>query len=328
MTLLAAPEARAERAVRRGPVVLAWLLLATAVAVVAVALGGGAPQPVAPGLPDPGAVPGWSLPLLRLAGHVAALVAAATALAALLGTAPLRRGLAAGAGLAWALSSLAALLLGLSEVVGQPVAQVLRADLLRFYALDVAQGRALLVTAGLALLLAPVAALVRGRAGAPALLVVALPALVPTLLAGHSADLSSHRTAQAAVVVHVLAAVLWVGGLAALALAAGPAARAAQRFSPLALACALALGLSGLVGAWLRLDGPADLLTTGYGLLLLAKTAALAALVAAGAAHRRRTLPLLHAGAHGAFRRLATAEVAVMAGAYGLAAALSRTPVG
>lgn len=76
----------------------------------------------------------------------------------------------------------------------------------------------------------------------------------PAVLAGHAASAGSHRTAQAALVVHVGASVLWVGGVVALALVR-EVRTAALRFSPLALGCALLVGLSGVAGAYVRL-GP------------------------------------------------------------------------
>jgi len=128
----------------------------------------------------------------------------------------------------------------------------------------------------------------------------------------------------------VLAAVLWVGGLAALALLrrSSGLASAAMRFSPMALGCAIVVGGSGAVSAYLRLEDLEQLWTTGYGALLVGKALALALLVAAGAAHRRRNLAALASGSPQAFRSLAVGEVAVMAAALGLAVALSRTPLG
>ena len=83
---------------------------------------------------------------------------------------------------------------------------------------------------------------------------------------------------------------------------------------------------SGVLGAWARLPGPDALVTTGYGVLLLARSALLLALAAAGLRHRRRALPALRAGRAGV-ARLAVSEGAVMAVALGLATALSRTPL-
>ena len=314
----------------RTALLVGWLLTAVVAALLAVALGGAAPEAPLPGLPDPGPVPGWSLPLLRLAGHGAALTVVGALLVPLLSGARLRRGLVVAAAAGWAALTVASLLLSLSEVVASPVSAVLTEDLLRFYGLEVPQGRALVQSAGLALVVAAAAPAARGRTGAALLLLVALGALVPPLLEGHAAGLDQHRLAQAALVLHVLPAVVWVAGLSALALLRADAslAAAAARFSTLALLCAVAVALSGLVSSWLRLEGPSQLVTTGYGVLLSLKAGAFVLLVAAGARHRLRTLPDLRAGRPEAFRRLAGGELAVMAGVYGVAVALSRTPVG
>jgi len=65
MTTQEATPAAPARGNRRAPV---WLpAVAAAALVLALVVGGGAPQPSLPGIPDPGPVTGWALPLLRLA---------------------------------------------------------------------------------------------------------------------------------------------------------------------------------------------------------------------------------------------------------------------
>lgn len=318
------PEARSAWPARTRPLLL-WALLALTALLLAVALGGAAPQPVPAGLPDPGPLPGWGLPLLRLLGRGAALVVVGALLLAVLERRRSRAAVVAPAAGVWALASAAELLLGLAEVVALPVTQVVQVDLLRFWLLDTAQGRGLLAATVLAGLLALVALVARSARAAVVLLLGALAALVPPLLAGHAASAQSHRLAQVALVLHVLGAALWIGGLGALALSRVPAA--AARFSPLALGCAATVTASGLLSAWLRLPGWPGL-TGGYGALLLLKSALLVVLVAAGALHRARALPDLSAGDAAGFRRLATVEAGVMAVVVGVAAALSRTPPG
>jgi putative copper resistance protein D len=191
----------------------------------------------------------------------------------------------------------------------------------------VATGRALLQTAALAAgvaLAAPVAVLPPGRV---ALLALALAALVPPLRTGHAATAADHDLAVVATSVHVVAVVLWVGGLGALiAQRQAPSlALAVPRFSALALLCFVAVAASGSVATWTRLPVLSDLWTTAYGGLLLAKAVLLLALGGAGWLHRRRTLAPVARGEHGAFARLAAAEVGLMAVALGLAVALTRT---
>jgi putative copper resistance protein D len=96
--------------------------------------------------------------------------------------------------------------------------------------------------------------------------------------------------------------------------------RALPRFSRIATAALVMLTITGLVNAFLRLSSLGDLLTSGYGQLVVAKTVCLAILAALGGLARRRlrsgTLPVL---------RWAGLEVALMAVTIGLAAALSQT---
>ena len=123
----------------------------------------------------------------------------------------------------------------------------------------------------------------------------------------------------------------WVGGLAGLGMLRGALGTqfpgAARRFSAVAGACYVLVAVSGVAGAVGRAGGWPTPAST-YGLLLLAKIAVFTVLVAAGWQHRRRTLGGLHAPrGSGAFTRLATGELAVMAVAIGLGVALSRTPL-
>ena len=57
--------------------------------------------------------------------------------------------------------------------------------------------------------------------------------------------------------------------------------------------CAVAIIVSGVANAWIRLSSPADLLTTTYGRLLLVKIALMTLAIALAAWHRRTTLPRL-----------------------------------
>jgi putative copper resistance protein D len=323
-------------AARSGPHPAVALGAAVGVAVLALVVallaGGGAPEPGPAGLPDAGAGTGWAVPVLRLLQHVAALTTAGALLAGLLAW---RRGprtpggtaVVAGAAGLWALLAVSSVVVGLSEAAGRPLGTVLDVDLVRAYTEQVATGRALLVTAALAAavaLAAPVAVLASGRV---VLLALALAALVPPLRTGHAATAADHDLAVVATSVHVIAVVLWVGGLGALLAQRGrpSLAVAVPRFSALALLCFVAVAASGSVATWTRLPDLSQLWTTAYGALLLLKAGVLVALGAAGWLHRRRTLTAVVRGDTGAFARLAAAEVGLMAVALGLAVALTRT---
>jgi putative copper export protein len=90
---------------------------------------------------------------------------------------------------------------------------------------------------------------------------------------------------------HLAVTGAWLGTVVVLALASGRAPSAARmdavaaligRFSPLALACAAAAGVSGVVLAWVYLGSVAALVETTYGRLLLAKLALVGAIGGCG----------------------------------------------
>nr|NLD40732.1 bifunctional copper resistance protein CopD/cytochrome c oxidase assembly protein [Actinomycetales bacterium] len=118
---------------------------------------------------------------------------------------------------------------------------------------------------------------------------------------------------------------LWAGGLAAMVAVyrrLGPELeRAAARYSAIALWCFVLVGGSGVFASVIRLNGPADLVLTPWGRLLLVKILLWALLGWIGWEHRRRTIPQL-AERPGLFLRLAAVEVAVMGAVMGVAVAL------
>jgi putative copper resistance protein D len=144
-------------------------------------------------------------------------------------------------------------------------------------------------------------------------------------LTGH---LSDSAVGGLAVAVHTLAAALWCGTLAALVLTVnhrGQWARVLPRFSQMSLWCVVALLAGGVIAAAVAVGSPSQLYTTGYGRLLTAKVVVTAVLVAL--AYRNRTMWLPAARTHRATavvsRSRAIAELAIMAVALGLAAALA-----
>ena len=158
-----------------------------------------------------------------------------------------------------------------------------------------------------------------------------LVTLVPLALTGHSSAGGSHDLATNSLLIHLVAAALWAGGLMALLAHAlrrgGHADVAAHRFSALALWCFVAMALSGVVNVLVRIR-LGDLLHSGYGWLVLAKATALCALGFIGWRHRRRGLVALRADpeARGPLIRLALVEALVFGLTFGIAVALGRTP--
>ena len=144
-----------------------------------------------------------------------------------------------------------------------------------------------------------------------------------TALSGHAAG--SGRWTTIAVVsdsVHILAAGGWLGALL-LILAAGLPATARMEplgrglvvremvhaFSPMALAFAGALALTGVTAAVLHLGSWSALTGSHYGRLLLIKIAALVLVLAAATYNWRRLRPALDADRLGTLRRTAGVEL-------------------
>jgi len=114
---------------------------------------------------------------------------------------------------------------------------------------------------------------------------------------GHSAAIAP-AWAVPAKAIHLLASAVWAGGL--LWLLIRPAdddlplfAADADRVSSRALWAVIAVAFTGVVQTRLFLASWAGLVTSAYGLLVLAKTAGFLVLVAFGAYHRQRLIPRL-----------------------------------
>ncbi len=300
-------------------------------------LGGGLGVRVAQGLPDPGGVVRWGLPLTRLAVDLSALMTVgALVVAAVLAPSDARAGTVTGtvraaagwAGL-WAASATAATALTVADVTGIPLQRLTLGEVATA-AWALPGARALLLTAGLAATVLGCLAAGRSRGHDVLALAVAVVALTPPLYAGHAAHGGEHQVATGSLVVHVVAASVWVGSLAALVLhlRGDRVARVAatERFSTLALACFGVLAASGALSAVSRLGTSRAGWLSAYGAVLAVKIAAVVVLGAMGWAHRRWTLDLLRRGRPGAFTRLAGVELLVMAATVGVAVALSRTP--
>jgi copper transport protein len=131
----------------------------------------------------------------------------------------------------------------------------------------------------------------------PAAFALAFVLLPMPSLAGHALDSGRSRLEFFSDVIHVAAASIWLGGLVALALALRSAdaerAETVRRFSNIALASVIALAVTGVYRAFAELDAVSQLWTTGYGRVLVVKTALLSALVVLGWLNRYRLIPRL-----------------------------------
>ena len=327
---------------------LALPLLTAALAMtVALVVAGGAPGASPAGLPDAGAVVGWGAPLARLLLDLCAIATVGALLVAVV-LVPFERGgapfddpgvgalrSAAAWSAAWVVTALVDAALTVSEVTGVPLQRLPREELLAA-AWALPATRALLQAAACAaaalawVLVSRRRNPVPWRGGAVVALVLALVALTPPVYAGHSAHASEHELATGALVVHVVAATVWLGGLAGLALHLRASDRlllpAVARFSTVAFGCFCALTATGLVAAVAGLGTTRANWLSPYAGLVAVKAAAAVVLGGIGWAHRRWTIARLAAGRPRAFTRLVAVELAVMGASVGVAVALSRTP--
>jgi cytochrome c oxidase assembly factor CtaG/putative copper export protein len=296
----------------------------------------------ATGLPDPGPVTTLGLPFVRAAGEVAAVVAVGAFLFAAFLVPPQHSGVldvdgyravrvgtvAAGA---WAVCAALLVPLTISDVSGQPITAHLNPASLWSLASLINISTAWRWTALLAATVMLASLPVLRWSWTPLLLVGSLATLIPLGLTGHSSAGGSHDLATNSLLIHLVAASLWAGGLLALlahVIRDGQHADlAARRFSVIALWCFGAMALSGVVNALVRIL-PSDLLTTDYGRLVLAKFVALCLLGVAGWRQRRTGVAALQAdpSSRAGLIRLALIEALLFGITFGIAVGLGRTP--
>lgn len=296
----------------------------------------------ATGLPDPGPATTLGLPFVRAAGEIAAVLAVGSFLFAAFLVPPQNSGVLDADGYralrvgtiasgAWAVCAALLVPLTISDVSGQPVINHLNPVTIWSLAGMINTASAWRWTAILAAVVTLAGASVLRWSWTPVLLAGSLVTLIPLGLTGHSSAGGSHDLATNSLLIHLVAAGLWAGGLLALlahALRNGDhSALAARRFSAVALWCWVAMAVSGVVNALVRVL-PSDLLTTGYGRLVVAKFAALCALGVLGWRQRRSGVVALQADPSGSRRaliRLALTEAAVFGLTFGIAVGLGRT---
>lgn len=227
----------------------------------------------------------------------------------------------------WLAAELVRLVVATAEAAGRSAVSVGLHTMWDF-SVGTAPGRAAMVTivaagavglaAGLAPRTAPIAA---ATAGMAAIGVVGHP------LTGH---LGEDALGGIAVAVHTLAAALWCGVLAALALTVshrGQWARVLPRFSRLSLASVAVLLIGGVVAGLAVLGTPAQLVTTGWGRVLCAKLALTAVLMVIAWRNRGSWLPdaRAHRSSAGLSRTRAYTELGLMAVTLAAAATLAVT---
>ncbi len=240
--------------------------------------------------------------------------------------------LAAGAAVVWALSGALNFLLTYLLISGSSIStDATFGESLWLFATSIELGRSLALNAAAAIAVSVLAISFRSLTATALLAALGLAALVPLALIGHAAGTANHSLAVNAIGVHLVAVVIWVGGLVALFTLRGNSAEEAstltKRYSSLALLAFGLVTISGISSAIIRIDS-FDKIFSSYGLLVLLKAAALVLLGVLGAVYRTRLISKLAASAPAVknFFGLVLVEFAIMGTAMGLATALGKTP--
>ncbi|WP_203230675.1 cytochrome c oxidase assembly protein [Agromyces humi] len=317
-----------------GPAVL--ILVALLATFAGLAYGGGAaPYPIQ----DPGPIARFGLPIAKLfvnlgaAGMIGALVMAVWALSPKRPEFDLALDVAAASAAVLTVASAATGLFTFLVVTGEPLdlGEAFGQKLGQFVT-SIELGEAWLTTTLVAAAVTVLCFAVRNHTALIFVTVLAVAALVPMAQQGHAAGAAGHNAAIAALGLHLAFVAAWVGGLLTLVLLrkrleADRLPVVLTRYSTVALICFIVVAVSGYAGAALRI-GTWDQLGTPYGVLVLAKVAALIALGLFGAVQRRFLIGRMsRPGASGArdFWLLVVVELAFMGLASGVAAALART---
>ncbi len=153
---------------------------------------------------------------------------------------------------------------------------------------------------------------------------------------GHTVSAQPDLVARIAAVVHVIAGGVWLGGLVVFAdtlarrKSAGEQLDAAPmglRFSRVATAAVVAVGVAGLTLTWTIIDAPGDIVSTTWGRLLLVKVALVLVAAAIGAYNHFVVVPRIGQAPGSAelrvtLRRTVTIEAALLVTAVVVTAAL------
>lgn len=295
------------------------------------------------GLPDPGTLTTVGLPAVRAAAESFMVLTIGAALLAAFLAPPQRSGHLDAAGCrslriaswpaaGWVAASVLLVPLSAADALGRPVGDVLDLGLLVNLVPELATATSWALTAVVAVVVLVGCRTVLTWGWSTVLFGMALLGPLPVALTGHSSAGGSHDIATDSLVLHVLAASVWVGGLlAVLALAAARGsdrrtalATAVPRFSKLALVCWLVLAVTGVVNALVSIP-VGNMLGSTYGALILAKVAALLLLGVIGAALRRSAVDGAARGEPRSLLRLGGVEVLLMLATIGLAVALGRS---
>jgi putative copper resistance protein D len=316
-----------------GPAVV--LLVALCALLAALAFGGGAKPGIAI---DPGAVVRYGVPIAKLVVDLSIAVALGAMALAIFALSSREKEFgvavdvaAAGAGV-WTVAAAASSILVFSSAASTP--PDLSAQFgqgLGDFLTTKALGQAWLTTTLVGAALTVLCFAVRNVTVLGLAAVLTVIGLIPLSQQGHAGDSSTHNAALTAIWLHVVFASFWLGGLLTLVilrrtLTTERMAAVLPRYSTIALIAFLVVAASGTASAVIRIETWANLLTP-YGVLVLVKVTALGALGLFGLFYRRAIISrLTRENTRRLFWMLATAELAFMGVAEGVASALAVSP--
>ncbi|GAA1807564.1 cytochrome c oxidase assembly protein [Nesterenkonia flava] len=269
------------------------------------------------------------------------------------------------ASVVWTVAAIAVLVLSFSSLAGLRLSASESFSSGFFgYVTGIATGQAWMAIVLIAGLFSTLITAFRNPAAVGFIGALGLGAIVPMAMVGHSASGDDHTAAVNSLGLHLLGVVIWVGGLVVLALLAPEIRRTAEtltardqggpellgtllrRYSLLAALSLVTVAASGIINGALRVETPAQLLTTPYGLMLVLKATGTLLLAGIGWMHRawiipRLAGPLAGAGAKPARKydggavtsvstvrllwQLIVVEIALMSAVIGISAVLGRT---
>lgn len=319
---------------------LAALAIATAASGLVVT--GGVYEPAPLGISDPGPLVVWGSVVLRVLTDLAAVTTIGFLLSAAFLSPSGKNGVLSPTGrndvlrasisaLIWMLLAFTQTFFLLANVLSISLSQALDPSIFATYVNEIPATRALLAMGIIGIVIALGGFFTATTGVSATWLALAVLAAIFPALAGHGSGFGDHALALTAGVAHVVAAVLWIGGIFVLILHAlrreVSIQRSVQRFSPLALTAIVLLAFSGLANAYTRLNSVGELFTTGYGQAVIMKVTLILALGVMGYVMRTRVQPQLDKLSRaGVFVRTGLTELIIMMMALGMGVALATSP--
>ncbi|WP_132993721.1 cytochrome c oxidase assembly protein [Gordonia zhaorongruii] len=295
------------------------------------------------GVPDAGALTTYGIPVITVVGQLSAAIGFGCAIFAAFFVPPQHNGhldvggframrWAYAAMLTWLVCALLLIPLSMSNVSGHPLGETLKPDNLFLSYDNVADTRYWLWTAIFAAAAAVIARVALRWGWSFAVIALAFLSFMPSALLGHSSAGGAHDVATNSLILHIVAAAAWAGGLLAVVAYAFGDGRwrtlAVRRYSRVAFWSLIVVGVSGVFNALVRMSVE-QVFTTTYGLIVLGKVGAFAVAGVIGGLHRKVTITELEgtdAARKSLFVRFAAVEMIAFAVAFGFGAGLSRTP--